>query len=80
MNPAPERELSFEDALEKLEALVAGMEAGEVPLADLIERFEEGNRLLGHCAQRLRDAEQRIELLKQDRKNVAFENFDPDKS
>ena len=80
MKSPQENELSFEDALEKLEGLVATMESGDVPLADLIERFQEGNRLLAICTKRLRDAEQRIELLKQDRKGFSLENFDPDKT
>jgi len=67
---------SFEDALEKLETLVANMESGEIPLAEMIEKFEEGNRLLSVCAKRLQHAERRIELLKQDRKGVSFENLD----
>lgn len=71
-------EPSFEDALEKLEALVTRMESGDIPLAELIDRFQEGNKLLAVCTKRLRDAEQKIELLKQERKGVSFENFDPD--
>ena len=31
---------SFEEALTKLESIVESMESGEVPLADLIARFE----------------------------------------
>lgn len=71
---------SFEDALEKLETLVANMESGEIPLAEMIEKFEEGNRLLSVCAKRLQSAERKIELLKKDRKGVSFENLDPEKS
>jgi exodeoxyribonuclease VII small subunit len=79
VKPASEREPTFERALEKLETLLSGMESGDVPLAELIERFEEGNRLLAVCSRRLRDAEQKIELLKQEREGVSFENFDPEK-
>lgn len=75
-----EAEPSFEGALEKLEDLVSRMETGEIPLAELVDRFEEGNRLLGVCNKRLRDAEQRIELLRNERGEVSFENFDPDKT
>ncbi len=77
---APEKELSFEGALEQLEQMVARMESGDLPLAEMIDRFEEGNKLLGLCTRRLRDAEQKIEILRQDRKSIALENFDPDHS
>jgi exodeoxyribonuclease VII small subunit len=79
---APEKELSFEGALERLEQLVARMETGELPLAEMIDRFEEGNKLLGVCTKRLHDAGRKIEVLRQDResKAVTLENFDPDQS
>ncbi len=82
MKSPPENELSFEDALEQLEQLVARMESGELPLAEMIDRFEEGNRLLGLCSKRLQDAGRKIELLRQDResKAISLENFDPDQS
>jgi len=71
---------SFEDALEKLETLVANMESGEISLAEMIEQFEEGNRLLSVCAQRLQHAEQRIEVLKQSRGDVSVEILDREES
>lgn len=73
-------EPSFEEALEQLEDVVSRMESGDVPLADLVAQFERGNTLLAACTARLRDAEQKIELLKADRKSVSFEDFDPDKA
>jgi len=71
--------LSFEEALARLEKLVAEMETGEVPLAELIERYEEGNRMLAICSERLRAAEEKIELIRKEREGVSFEEFDPDK-
>ncbi|MFM9081557.1 MAG: exodeoxyribonuclease VII small subunit, partial [Opitutaceae bacterium] len=44
---------SFEEALAKLESIVESMESGEVPLADLIARFEQGTKLLQVCETRL---------------------------
>jgi exodeoxyribonuclease VII small subunit len=74
-----ETEPSFEAALEKLEGLVARMEAGDIPLAELVKRYEEGSKLLAVCAERLREAERKIELLRQERGVVSLEDFDPDK-
>jgi len=70
-----ETKLSFEAALTKLEAIVESMEAGDVPLADLLAKFEEGNLLLKHCEGRLKEAELKIEQLKKDRDGVVFEKF-----
>jgi exodeoxyribonuclease VII small subunit len=36
--------LAFEAALERLETIVESMESGEVPLAELLAKFEEGSR------------------------------------
>jgi len=58
-------ELSFEAALTQLEALIDTMEQGRVPLAELLAKFEEGNRLLKLCSGRLKNAELKIEQLKQ---------------
>jgi exodeoxyribonuclease VII small subunit len=69
--------LSFEDALTKLESIVESMESGDVPLADLLARFEQGTKLLKVCENRLKDAELKIEQLKKQKDGaVAFEKFE----
>jgi len=75
----PTETLSFEDALEQLEAIVEAMEAGDVPLADLLAKFENGNKLLKICEARLKDAEMKIELLKKQKDGVAFVPFSPER-
>ncbi len=67
--------LSFEDALTQLEQIVESMESGEVPLAELLAKFEDGNKLLKLCETRLKDAEMKIELLKKQKDGVTFEKF-----
>ena len=74
-----EPKLSFESALAKLEAIVESMETGEVPLADLLAKFEEGNKLLKHCEARLKEAELKIEQLKKERDSVAFTPFETER-
>jgi exodeoxyribonuclease VII small subunit len=76
---AKDAKLSFEDALGRLEAVVESMESGEVPLAELLSRFEEGNKLLKLCEARLKEAELKIEQLKKQREGVAFEPFEAPK-
>ena len=51
----------------------------DVPLAELIARFEEGNKLLQVCETRLKDAEMKIELLKKQNGAAAFASFAPEK-
>ena len=71
---------SFEEALAKLESIVESMESGEVPLADLIARFEQGTKLLQVCETRLKEAELRIEQLKKSKDgSVALEKFEADR-
>ncbi|MCB1105531.1 MAG: exodeoxyribonuclease VII small subunit [Cephaloticoccus sp.] len=73
---AKESKLTFETALEKLEGIVDAMEAGDVPLAELLAKFEEGNKLLKVCETRLKDAELKIEQLKQSKDGAAFAKFE----
>jgi exodeoxyribonuclease VII small subunit len=69
--------LSFESALTKLETIVDSMEQGEVPLAELLAKYEEGSKLLKVCETRLKDAELKIEKLKKQKDgSAAFEPFE----
>ncbi len=73
--------LSFEAALLKLEAIVDTMEQGDVPLADLLAKYEEGTKLLKACEARLQEAEIKIEQLKKKKDGkVAFEPFASDRA
>jgi exodeoxyribonuclease VII small subunit len=56
-------EISFENAIERLEQIVGEMESSKLPLEELLTRYEEGIRLVGICNQRLAGAEIRIETL-----------------
>ena len=69
--------LTFEAALAKLESIVETMEQGDVPLADLLGKYEEGTKLLRHCESRLKDAELKIEKLKKQKDgSVTTETFE----
>ena len=72
-----EPKLTFEAALGKLETIVESMESGEVPLAELLAKFEEGTKLLKVCETRLKDAELKIEQLKKQKDgSLTFEKFE----
>ena len=68
-------EIPFETALERLEEIVESLEEGEVPLAALLAKYEEGNQLLRVCGKRLHDAELKIEQLKQTGQTESLEPF-----
>jgi exodeoxyribonuclease VII small subunit len=69
--------LTFEAALGRLESIVESMESGEVPLAELLAKFEEGTKLLKVCETRLKDAELKIEQLKKNKDgSLTFEKFE----
>jgi exodeoxyribonuclease VII small subunit len=74
---AKDAKLPFETALTKLESIVESMESGEVPLAELLAKFEEGNKLLKVCEARLKEAELKIEQLKKSKDGVAFARIEP---
>jgi exodeoxyribonuclease VII small subunit len=56
-------ELSFEEALSRLESLVDRLEHGDLALEDALTAFEEGVRLTRRCAGQLEQAERRIDEL-----------------
>lgn len=81
MEPDKTSKLSFETALTKLEAIVDSMEQGDVPLAELLGKYEDGTKLLKVCEARLKEAELKIEKLrKQKDGGVAFESFESTRS
>jgi exodeoxyribonuclease VII small subunit len=55
--------ISFEQAMETLEVIVAKLESGDVPLETAIELFQEGMSLSKLCGQKLEQVERRIEML-----------------
>jgi exodeoxyribonuclease VII small subunit len=60
---AAEGEPSFEQALERLETIVAELEGGALSLEESLARYEEGVRLSRRLTQTLDQAEKRIERL-----------------
>jgi len=68
----------FEDALNKLEKIVAKLEEGDVPLEESLKLFEEGIRLSRLCNQKLDEAEKRVEILLKNKEGVLKpQPFDP---
>lgn len=60
---APEKEPTFETALARLAEIVEALEKGDLPLERSLALFEEGIRLSRLGAERLENAELRVEQL-----------------
>ncbi|MBL8392243.1 MAG: exodeoxyribonuclease VII small subunit [Candidatus Accumulibacter sp.] len=65
--------LKFEVALAELEAIIANMEGGRLPLAESLAAYRRGSELLRHCQQQLADAERAIQILE----NGSLRDFEP---
>ena len=66
---------SFEDALAELEALVADLEAGQLPLAEALTAYRRGAELLQFAQGQLQSAQEQVKILEGD----LLRNFaDPD--
>lgn len=74
---AEEKEIKFEEAMARLEAVVDRLESGELPLEESLRLFEEGVHLTKVCSHRLEEAERRITiLLKNERGEMREAPFD----
>lgn len=60
---APSTSLTYEAALQELEALVAKVESGQLPLDDLLAGYQRGAVLLKLCRDKLQAVEQQIKVL-----------------
>jgi exodeoxyribonuclease VII small subunit len=72
--------ISFEQALQQLESLVTTMESGDVPLDTLVEKFEEGSKLVKLCEERLKQAELKVQKLRENNGQPATEPFAADEA
>lgn len=61
--PAQIDNLSFEEAIAELEQLVSTMEQGDLPLEAALGAFEKGIQLANLSQQKLKQAEQKINML-----------------
>ena len=71
-----QKKLSFEEALESLEEVVAKLEAGKITLDEALAAYEKGMGLVRFCNERLADAERRIEAVAFTENGFTTEKFD----
>jgi exodeoxyribonuclease VII small subunit len=72
---AEKKKLSLEEAMERLEKIVADMENDKLPLEASLELYEEGVGLVALCSEQLESAKRKIQIL-QNGKNGEIELVD----
>ena len=86
MSKDPKKAFSFEEAYTRLEQILEELNAGEVSLEKSLELYEEADRLIVSCSEKLNCAEQKIETLIKNRSGELaldeaglpeVENFEP---
>lgn len=60
---AEKKKLSLEDAMARLEKIVAEMESDKLPLERSLKLYEEGIGLVSQCSEQLEAAKRKIQIL-----------------
>lgn len=60
MSETPVAEMSFEQAMKELEAVVGQLERGDVALEESIKLYERGAELKKRCEAKLKEAEEKV--------------------
>lgn len=67
---------TFEEAMQKLDAIVAKLEDDKLPLDEMLARYEEGVALARFCGEKLEAAEQKVRLIaRQADGSISLEDF-----
>lgn len=61
---AAKKKLTFEERLAQVEALIAGMESGALPLEEAMRQYEEGVKALQELEKELLGAQQKLTVLR----------------
>ena len=68
-------EVSFEETLKQLEAIVTQLENGDLPLDEALNEFEKGIKLARSGQKQLNEAEQRIQILLSENSDAQLSEF-----
>ncbi len=60
MTEKPVEEMTFEEALRELEAVVGKLERGDVALEESIDLYDRGAKLKARCERKLAEAEEKV--------------------
>ena len=71
------KELSFEEALKRLEKIAEDLENDDVSLDVSLKHYEEGMRLIGLCNKKLEEAKKKVDVLvKKEGKKFQLKDLD----
>lgn len=69
------KDISFEEAMEKLEEVVGKLEQGDVPLEEAISMFQEGMTLSKFCHDKLKNVEKSMDRILREDGELEFTTF-----
>ncbi|MEK6927049.1 MAG: exodeoxyribonuclease VII small subunit [Nanoarchaeota archaeon] len=70
-----QKEVSFEENLVRLKRIVDGLESGDIPLKESMNKFKEGSELIKQSYKELKEAELEVETLVKKDKIIVREPF-----
>ena len=70
-----EEDLSFENAISDLEEIIEKLEDKEIALDEALEEYEQGVKLSKFCANKLKQAEEKIEIIRDQEGTIELENY-----
>lgn len=76
----PKKELSFENAMERLEEIASQLESGEFTLDQALKLYEEGVKLIGVCETKLKTVEGSVKILVNKEGELTEEDFTPNEN
>ncbi|MBO5380371.1 MAG: exodeoxyribonuclease VII small subunit [Clostridia bacterium] len=76
----PKKELSFENAMERLEEIASQLESGEFTLDEALKLYEEGVKLIGVCETKLKTVEGSVKILVNKEGELTEEDFTPNEN
>ena len=71
----PKKELSFEEAMEKLKEIVNSLESGDFALEESLKLYEEGVKLVNLCNKKISNVEKSIKILLNSDGELVEEDF-----
>ncbi len=75
--PKKKSEFTFEDSVSELEEIVISMEEDQLPLQELIDKYERGAGLHKQCEAFLTSAKKRLEVIANDTQKKATDSTTP---
>jgi exodeoxyribonuclease VII small subunit len=73
----PKKEISFENAMERLDEIAAMLESGDFSLDEALKLYEEGVKLIGICDTKLKNAQGAVKIIVNKEGEILEEDFTP---